>query len=39
MTVNILIAVDGSEPSIRAVDFTIAHIGKTPSVSISLLHV
>ena len=39
MTVKVLIAVDGSEPSLRAVDFTIEHIGKTPDVSLVLLHV
>lgn len=39
MAIKVLIAIDGSEPSLRAVDFTIEHIGKTPGVSFLLLHV
>lgn len=39
MATKVLIAVDGSEPSLRAVDFTIDHIGRTPGVSFILLHV
>lgn len=39
MSTKVLIAIDGSEPSLRAVDFTIEHIRKTPGVSFLLLHV
>ncbi len=39
MTTKVLIAVDGSAPSLRAVDFTIEHVKKIPGVSFLLLHV